>query len=51
MGMWAMFAAPLIMSTELRNGSMSGEMKAILQNDGVLAIADDTLGLQASEPI
>lgn len=49
MGMWVMFAAPLIMSTELRNGTMSKEMKDILLNEEVLAVADDALGLQATQ--
>jgi len=48
MGMWVMLAAPLIMSTELRNGSMSSDMKSILLNREVLAIADDPLGRQAT---
>merc|ERR1712216_386608 len=48
MGMWTMFASPLIMSVELRNGSMRQEMKEILLNKEVLALADDPLGLQAS---
>ena len=49
MGMWALFAAPMIMSTELRNGSMDPTMKAILLNKEVLAISDDALGRQATE--
>lgn len=48
MGMWVLFAAPLIMSTEIRNGSMSPDMKAILQNREVLELADDPLQLQAT---
>jgi len=49
MGMWVMWAAPLIMSTEIRNGSLSKEAKAILLNKEVLSLADDTLGLQATQ--
>jgi hypothetical protein len=49
MGMWVMFAAPLIMSTEIRNGSMSLDAKATLLNKEVLALADDELGLQATQ--
>lgn len=49
MGMWVMWAAPLILSTELRNGSMSADAKAILLNKEVLALADDSLGLQATQ--
>lgn len=49
MGMWVMFAAPLIMSTELRNGSLSTQMRDILLNTEVLAVADDALGRQATQ--
>lgn len=49
MGMWVMFAAPLILSTELRNGSLSADAKATLTNKEVLALADDVLGLQATQ--
>jgi len=49
MGMWALWSAPMIMSTELRNGSIAPEMKAILLNKGALAISDDPLGRQATE--
>ena len=44
MGMWAMFAAPLLMSNDLRN--ISPESKAILQNRGVIKINQDPLGKQ-----
>mmetsp|Transcript_64882 Transcript_64882/g.154945 ORF Transcript_64882/g.154945 Transcript_64882/m.154945 type:complete len:470 (+) Transcript_64882:84-1493(+) len=49
MGMWVMFAAPLVMSNELRNGSLDLAMKNILLNEEVLALSDDTLGLQATQ--
>lgn len=49
MGMWVMWAAPLILSTDLRNGSMSADAKAILLNKEVLEIADDELGLHATQ--
>ena len=49
MGMWALWSAPMIMSTELRNGSLAPDMKAILLNKGALAISDDPLGRQATE--
>ena len=49
MGMWALWSAPMIMSTELRNGSLAPEMKDILLNKEVLAISDDPLGRQATE--
>ncbi|CAH1777534.1 unnamed protein product [Owenia fusiformis] len=42
MAMWAMMAAPLIMSTDLRN--IRPESKAILQNKGVIAINQDPMG-------
>jgi hypothetical protein len=40
--MWAIFAAPLLMSNDLRN--LSASAKAILQNPGVLAINQDPAG-------
>ena len=46
MGMWVMFAAPLILSTEIRRGALSAEAKRVLLNKEVLALADDPLGLQ-----
>jgi alpha-galactosidase len=49
MGMWALWSAPMIISTDLRNGSMAPDMKAILLNEGALAISDDPLGRQATE--
>jgi hypothetical protein len=48
MGMWVMFAAPLILSTELRNNSLSQHAKAVLLNKDVLELADDPLALQAT---
>lgn len=48
MAMWVMWASPLIMSTELRNGAMKDYYKAILLNKEVLAVADDPLGRQAT---
>lgn len=44
MGMWAIFAAPLIMSMDLRR--MHPTAKAILQNADVIAINQDPLGIQ-----
>lgn len=49
MGMWVMWSAPLIMSTELRNGSLSADAKAVLLNREVLALANDELSLQATQ--
>lgn len=46
MGMWAIFAAPLLMSNDLRN--LSASAKAILQNPGVLAINQDPAGAKRS---
>jgi hypothetical protein len=48
MGMWALWSAPMILSAEIRHGSLSPEMKAILVNVEVLAISDDELGRQAT---
>lgn len=45
MGMWAMFAAPLIMSVDL--GTIRNESRAILQNPRLIAINQDPLGKQA----
>jgi len=44
MALWAILAAPLIMSTDLCN--ISPESKAILQNERVIAINQDKLGIQ-----
>ncbi|RYZ27666.1 MAG: glycoside hydrolase family 27 protein, partial [Chitinophagaceae bacterium] len=43
--MWAMLAAPLIAGNDLRN--MSAETKAILTNKEVIAVNQDSLGIQA----
>uniref|UniRef100_A0A0X3Q2B0 Alpha-galactosidase n=1 Tax=Schistocephalus solidus TaxID=70667 RepID=A0A0X3Q2B0_SCHSO len=45
MGMWVMFAAPLLISTDL--GAISDESKQLLQSDLLLQINQDPLGLQA----
>ncbi|XP_069100942.1 alpha-N-acetylgalactosaminidase-like [Argopecten irradians] len=44
MAMWAMFAAPLLMSNDLRN--IRPGSKAILQNKRVISINQDPLGVQ-----
>ncbi|XP_060079424.1 alpha-N-acetylgalactosaminidase-like [Ylistrum balloti] len=44
MAMWAMFAAPLFMSNDLRN--IRPESKALLQNKGVISVNQDPLGIQ-----
>ncbi|XP_021376495.1 alpha-N-acetylgalactosaminidase-like isoform X1 [Mizuhopecten yessoensis] len=44
MAMWALFAAPLFMSNDLRN--IRPESKAILQNKRVISINQDPLGIQ-----
>jgi len=46
-GMWAMFAAPMLMSNDLR--SISDEAKAILLNKNVIAISQDPLGDMAQQ--
>ena len=35
MGMWALWSAPMILSVEVRNGSLTADMKAILLNKEV----------------
>ena len=42
--MWCMLAAPLILGNDIRN--MSDETKAIIMNKDVIAIDQDTLGVQ-----
>jgi alpha-N-acetylgalactosaminidase len=44
MAIWAVLAAPLLLSTELRD--VKPEFKAILQNKAILAVNQDTLGIQ-----
>ncbi|KAL7635615.1 UNVERIFIED_CONTAM: hypothetical protein RMT77_013432 [Armadillidium vulgare] len=44
MAIWAIFAAPLIMSVDLR--TIRPEFKAILQNAAVIAVNQDPLGIQ-----
>ncbi|XP_046665284.1 alpha-N-acetylgalactosaminidase-like [Homalodisca vitripennis] len=44
MAVWSILAAPLIMSTDLAN--ISPEFKTILQNQRVIAINQDPLGIQ-----
>lgn len=44
MAIWAILAAPLIMSNDLR--SIRPEMKAILQNTDVIGVDQDALGIQ-----
>uniref|UniRef100_V9KSD6 Alpha-galactosidase n=1 Tax=Callorhinchus milii TaxID=7868 RepID=V9KSD6_CALMI len=44
MGMWAMLAAPLFMSNDLR--TISDEAKSILQNKLLISINQDPLGIQ-----
>ena len=42
MGMWCMFAAPLLLSNDLRN--IRDSSKALIQNKRLLAINQDRLG-------
>ncbi|XP_071512172.1 alpha-N-acetylgalactosaminidase-like isoform X5 [Panulirus ornatus] len=44
MAMWAIFAAPLLMSVDLR--TIRPEYRAILQNQAVIAVNQDSLGIQ-----
>ncbi|XP_047497548.1 alpha-N-acetylgalactosaminidase-like [Penaeus chinensis] len=44
MAMWAIFAAPLLMSVDLR--SIDPKYEAILQNKDVIAVNQDPLGIQ-----
>lgn len=44
MAIWAILAAPLIMSNDLR--SIRAEMKEILLNKDVIAVDQDPLGIQ-----
>merc|ERR1711962_1968990 len=44
MAIWAILAAPLIMSNDLRK--MAPEHKAILQNKDIIAVNQDKLGIQ-----
>ena len=46
MGMWAIMAAPLIISVDLR--SIKPESKALLQHKGIIAIDQDPLGIQGT---
>uniref|UniRef100_T1GXA4 Alpha-galactosidase n=1 Tax=Megaselia scalaris TaxID=36166 RepID=T1GXA4_MEGSC len=44
MAIWAILAAPLLMSTDLR--AVSPEIKAVLQNKDIIAVNQDALGIQ-----
>jgi len=44
MSLWAIYAAPLIMSVDLR--TISPEAKKILLNKGVIAVNQDPMGKQ-----
>lgn len=44
MAVWAILAAPLLMSTDLRN--IRPEFKSILLNKDVIKISQDPLGIQ-----
>lgn len=44
MAIWAILAAPLLMSVDLR--SIRPEYKAILQNKKIIAVDQDPLGIQ-----
>ena len=42
MGMWAIFAAPLLMSNDLR--SLSGKARNVLLNEAAISVNQDPLG-------
>ena len=42
--MWAIFAAPLLMSVDLR--TIKPDYKAILQNRHIISVNQDRLGIQ-----
>ena len=44
MAMWAIFAAPLLMSVDLR--TLKPDYKAILQNRKIIQVNQDILGIQ-----
>ena len=44
MAMWAIFAAPLLMSVDLR--TIKSDYKAILKNKKIIAVNQDLLGIQ-----
>ena len=44
MAMWAIFAAPLLMSVDLR--TIKPDYKAILQNRHIISVNQDRLGIQ-----
>ena len=46
MAMWAIMAAPLMLSADLR--IITDEMRAIILHKGVLAINQDPLGIQGT---
>ena len=46
MAMWAIFAAPLLMSVDLR--TIKQDYKAILKNKKIIAVNQDLLGIQVN---
>ena len=48
MAMWAIFAAPLLMSVDLR--TIKQDYKAILKNKKIIAVNQDLLGIQVNNP-
>ena len=48
MAMWAIFAAPLLMSVDLR--TIKPDYKAILKNKKIIAVNQDPLGIQVTPP-
>ena len=46
MGMWAIFAAPLLMSNDLRD--LSREARKVLLNEAAISVNQDPLGRSSS---
>ena len=48
MAFWALWAAPLFISADVRPGAMRASSRALLQNRNLLRINQDPLGLQGT---
>lgn len=48
MAFWAMWAAPLFISADVRPGAMRASSKALLQNRNLIRINQDALGRQGT---
>ena len=47
MAVWSIIASPMLMSNDLRK--LDPEMKKILQNEEIIAVSQDPLGLQGKK--